>query len=282
MGERTMFSDFSFIWVYKKQPCLISKGGRYIIIFDLEDVVPVWSPAPEDSDEMLGTFEFWNNCFRKRCGVYIADDGRVCVDHVIDFDDFELNREHPVFGHSMFDEDPRRRKTVAQETSKKAGHEVATPARAKRASRQVEAEVEADEPDESGILAAPEETSMEEVLDVPDVPCGQCEKEDDTTWNPWRRHSRRQLEAEKAEEESKDEKRSEKKETERVRARSRSHLLDHGKFCGECPGCLSKARDKKRFHGAFDRNDPKYKCYVTMDQVSMTDLDGTLVGFATG
>ena len=79
-GEHCLLSTFSHVWVNKKFPCFISKGGRYIIIFDLQDVMPVYSANMEDSAQMLGTFEFFNNCFCSKTGVYINDDGEVCLD----------------------------------------------------------------------------------------------------------------------------------------------------------------------------------------------------------
>ena len=61
-----------------------------------------------------------------------------------------------------------------------------------------------------------------------------------------------------------------------LEARSIFHCFDHGKFNERCPGCQAKIRNRKHFKGAFERNSMEYEHTVTMDQVSLTDLDGTL------
>ncbi|MDP7646977.1 MAG: hypothetical protein QGH82_02745, partial [Candidatus Woesearchaeota archaeon] len=75
-----MFAGFTSIWVYAKQPCFVSYGGRYIIIFEVDGLVPVWGPYMEESDDFLGTFKLCDNVFRERCGVYINDNNEVCLD----------------------------------------------------------------------------------------------------------------------------------------------------------------------------------------------------------
>ena len=57
----------------------MSPGSRYIIIFDLEGVLPIYSPDMENSGEDFGTFEFWRNCFADRRGIYIDSRGQVCL-----------------------------------------------------------------------------------------------------------------------------------------------------------------------------------------------------------
>ena len=79
VGERCMFSGYNFIWVSECQPCMISPGGRYIVIFEVDANVPVWSPQFEKGDEFLGTFSFLDNLFRERCGIYINKDNEVCL-----------------------------------------------------------------------------------------------------------------------------------------------------------------------------------------------------------
>lgn len=79
-GERVMLAGFSSVWITGKHPCFVSPGSQYIIIFCLEGVLPIWSPSMESSDEMLGTFEFWHNCFKERCDIYINSNGEVCLD----------------------------------------------------------------------------------------------------------------------------------------------------------------------------------------------------------
>ena len=74
-----MLAGFSSVWLAGELPCFISHCSRYIIIFDLEGALPFWFPYLEESSEFVGTFEFWHNRFRERCGVYIDDCGKVCI-----------------------------------------------------------------------------------------------------------------------------------------------------------------------------------------------------------
>ena len=52
--------------------------------------------------------------------------------------------------------------------------------------------------------------------------------------------------------------------------------MDHYEYNPECLDCQAKARNKKHYKGSFQRDDPDYQRVMTMDQVTMTDLDGTL------
>ena len=47
LGEKCMKHGFSFVWVAGKHPCFISPGGTYIIVVDIDDVLPVCSPEHE-------------------------------------------------------------------------------------------------------------------------------------------------------------------------------------------------------------------------------------------
>ena len=58
MGERCMEGGFSYIWVHGKFPCFISPDSTYIIIFDVKNNLPIYSPDFEHSDDMLSAFEF--------------------------------------------------------------------------------------------------------------------------------------------------------------------------------------------------------------------------------
>ena len=71
MGMHTMDAGFSFIWVERRYPCFLSEDGSIIIIFDIECKIPVYDLLFEESDEMLGSFEFRLNCFLERCGIWI-------------------------------------------------------------------------------------------------------------------------------------------------------------------------------------------------------------------
>lgn len=59
-------------------------------------------------------------------------------------------------------------------------------------------------------------------------------------------------------------------------AQSKYHLLDHYEYNPDCLGCQAKARNEKHFKGAFDRDNAEYEKVVSMDKVTMADLDGTL------
>jgi hypothetical protein len=64
--------------------------------------------------------------------------------------------------------------------------------------------------------------------------------------------------------------------TYRRKAQSKFHMLDHADYNPQCPGCNAKARNKKHYRGAFQRDDERYANVVTMDQVGLTDVEGTL------
>jgi len=59
------------------------------------------------------------------------------------------------------------------------------------------------------------------------------------------------------------------------RARSLCHLLTHSPPNPHCAGCMAKRKAKKHFRNSFRRWEKKPN-EVTMDQVTMADLDGTL------
>ena len=79
VGEHCVMAGFSFIWIKDSFPCFLSYGGQYIVIFDTDNLVPVWSPDMEYSDDFFGTYEFYLNIFRDRCGIYINDRKEVCL-----------------------------------------------------------------------------------------------------------------------------------------------------------------------------------------------------------
>ena len=60
------------------------------------------------------------------------------------------------------------------------------------------------------------------------------------------------------------------------KTRTKFHLLDHRENLAECPGCQAKVRNKPHYKGAFERSAEDHSTTVTMDQVSMTDVDGTM------
>ena len=101
MGERCWENDFSFVWVMRRFPCFLVDG--VIVILDVDGVIPVWHPDDDKSGDMLGAFEFYQNAFRERCGIYINDNGEICLDlewnnHRIDCGLNDVSRSHKVFG----------------------------------------------------------------------------------------------------------------------------------------------------------------------------------------
>ena len=80
LGSRCMLKGFTHVWVNRLFPCFLSHGCRYIVILDLEGVLPVWSQDLEEGTEMFGTFEFWNNTFKEQCGIFINPQGQICLD----------------------------------------------------------------------------------------------------------------------------------------------------------------------------------------------------------
>ena len=79
-GGRCIHGGFSHIWVNKRFPVLISPGQRYIIIFDLDGVLPVYSGQLEDSKNMFGTFDLYRNAFRECAGIILNHAGRIELD----------------------------------------------------------------------------------------------------------------------------------------------------------------------------------------------------------
>ena len=58
----------------------------------------------------------------------------------------------------------------------------------------------------------------------------------------------------------------------RLYARSKKHLLCHYPVNASCEGCLSKSRNKSHYRGAFLKSTKDHANYITMDQLSVTDL----------
>ena len=320
VGERVMFAGFSNVWITSKHPCFISEGGQYIIIFDLDNgLLPIWSPDMEQSDEFLGTFEFWNNCFRDRCGIYINSVGEVSID--IPAPPNYVNR----FVTAAASKTSIRQPTVAPSGTGTVGAALTANPSAWNSSGASAAggqtETAADEVvtttdacsnsmpnnavpapvDSSGASAARVQTGASpdgfvvtrssgsnsvsrigapvsvnssgasaariDEQSAPKEPAGSAlvaEGDGDASVNV--DETVAQVAQGGIEETL----------STRVKARSKCHLLDHAEFNPECAGCQAKARNKKHFKGSFHRDNNEYEKVVSMDQVSMTDVDGTL------
>ena len=63
MGERTWENDYSFLWIRRRYPCYILDQEGIIIIFDVDQLCPIWSPEMEESDKMFGSFQMYVNAF---------------------------------------------------------------------------------------------------------------------------------------------------------------------------------------------------------------------------
>ena len=59
----------------------------------------------------------------------------------------------------------------------------------------------------------------------------------------------------------------------RMRARSIEHLMTHQPPCATCEGCQARARQSKHHKGAFDASPKDRSMIITLDQVTIQDLD---------
>ena len=50
---------------------------KYVVIFDIDGAVPIYSPKMEEPGGTRGTFELGLNAFRDRCGFIINDEGYI-------------------------------------------------------------------------------------------------------------------------------------------------------------------------------------------------------------
>ena len=62
----------------------------------------------------------------------------------------------------------------------------------------------------------------------------------------------------------------------RKRMKSLGHMLTHSPPIIDCAGCMAKSKARKHFRKSFHREDEKHKDEITLDQVTMTDFNGTL------
>jgi hypothetical protein len=244
VGERCMFAGFTFVWVYNKYPCFISYGGQYIVIFDIDNTVPVWGPHLEEGQDFFGTYWFNDNAFLERCGIYINPKGEVCLNLAklgVDEPEFGCYGRHQVCGASH---------QMGQRKRKGGDQEDAAPT-----------EVPAVVPDEPGPIEELGPPSglwfdvaagggIEEVVAEDGVPPPPAPIVD--------------MEANRAH------------RTRVKRSFSQAHLMNHDEFIPECPGCQAKAREKRKFKSSFQRDHPKHANEIGMDQVGLTDMKGTL------
>ena len=282
MGERCMLQGFTHVWVSKKYPCFISPGSRYIVIFDLDGVLPIWSPAMDTQrTEYLGSWHFWKNAFRDRCGIFINPSGEVCLDIVAPKDFYAEDEKHGSSSGLFIAPvvQPAYKATVGQVLGRKTSNQ----------DELHEMMRELNEPRVSVPICVNARDSKTQNIDLESVfqevgeTWASTSLEEDGGSSPFMQGESPGLVAEQINLEAPNSGSSsdpglntEKKVTLRKIAKSKNHLLLHKDFNPECPGCQAKARNRKHFKGSFDRNNPRYADTISMDQVSLTDVDGTL------
>ena len=72
LGGRCLNGGMSFIWVREKFPCLIPYDMRFIVILDLEGVIPVYSAELEESNQIVGTYELALNALETDVAFQLA------------------------------------------------------------------------------------------------------------------------------------------------------------------------------------------------------------------
>lgn len=77
VGGRCMNTGYSFLWVNQRLPCMFPPGIEYVVIFDLDGVVPIYCPSLEQPGGRMGTFDLALNAFRERCGFIINGDAYI-------------------------------------------------------------------------------------------------------------------------------------------------------------------------------------------------------------
>ncbi len=59
-------------------------------------------------------------------------------------------------------------------------------------------------------------------------------------------------------------------------SKTKKHCMLHSPPCMGCDGCIAKSRQKQHYKGAFARQDAKYEHVVTMDQLTLIDVENTI------
>ena len=243
-GLRCVKMGFTYIHVDAKFPCYLSPSCRYIIIFDLDGVLPIWHPGLEAPGSAFGCRELALNHFLEMTGIYINDYGEICI------------RPSDVSGISSHRYKKRRWGNVAQSDP---------PVAARDASTQTTEEAVGPTFDKVGTAAPHWNDDFSSVptftpnVDIDDdAPLSDLVPDSGTVGHP---RGADVPEASRAPSEF---------------YKSRQHLLDHKVFIPGCPGCQAKARGKKHFKKAFERDDGNHEHMITMYQVSMADKQGHL------
>ncbi len=252
----------TFVWAYSCFPCFISADSKYIIILDVRNNVPIYSPAFEKlKDHFLGTFELKDNCFQERCGIEVLADGSViiCV------------------------------KPVKNVTMKKQAYLATGVARAVC----VDADTQTDAPNEVIYSGEASYDGLAEPAEMDDVygdePFDEIHDEDDTVLDDAGGHVPSDVHPGEIEEAvggqvpsddvtevvdlAADIKRLLK---DRLMSKTKKHCMLHSPPCMGCEGCIAKSLQKRHYKCAFARLSAKYEHVVTMDQLTLIDVNNTV------
>ena len=78
VGQRVMEAGMSFFWMAGEKPCFITTDLRYIVIFEIQNNVPVYAPCSENLKQtLLGALALTYNAYMDRCGLAVGSTGRI-------------------------------------------------------------------------------------------------------------------------------------------------------------------------------------------------------------
>lgn len=81
VGSRTMRAGMSFISVRRRFPAFIPEHMKYIVILDLDGVIPIYNQNLECSGGRgLGALDLSLNAFKESCGIEINHEGKIQLD----------------------------------------------------------------------------------------------------------------------------------------------------------------------------------------------------------
>ncbi len=297
LGARCMHAGMSFIWIREKYPCAFTEDMRLIIIFDLDGVIPLYKADLEGSSEKLGTFELAMNAFGEQCGITINKAGKISLELPTVKMKSNLAATLPVDTSCNMVASPMGHATSSLPSRGPPG--VAVPAPVVDSSGALGIETSLYEvippcvsPSRQSLRtkqfcgsyhplcpnsASGADRSCSRQATSTDAPGGAVMGEDelpDTVEEIVDKLKREQL-SDAALPDTVEEIIA-KLRSEQNRAKSLEHLLDHTPFCASCEGCLAKSRAKKHFTGAFTGGDTDHTNTVSMDQLSLSDVENSV------
>ena len=264
MGVRVELHGFNYVWLHGKSPFFLSHGGRYIIIMAVENRTPLWSPLMEEDQNGFGTFEFYHNIFREKCGVYINDLGQVCLD---------VNAPTPASvcplnGSGIHSTSS----TLTPKYDTENKNLDICPTKKKKDKPGSEIKGKTTEQVEDNFFNDPEAAHIEMGADIfgDDVYKPLEEDAEEEVKPPSGGHAAPEEDAAPAAPVP-----PPPDSHPTVRMKSKKHCLLHYPTIPGCPGCEAKTRNKKHYKTSFDRNKKGYERIISMDHVHMSDKDGT-------